>query len=48
MNQHAMQDPTKLYPHPKSEEQVQSPLGLAKDMSPKPAIYGVAGGHPLP
>jgi NAD(P)-dependent dehydrogenase (short-subunit alcohol dehydrogenase family) len=36
MNQYAMQDPTKQYPHPKFEEQVQPPPGLAKDMSPKP------------
>jgi NAD(P)-dependent dehydrogenase (short-subunit alcohol dehydrogenase family) len=36
MNQYAMQDPTKQYPHPKFEEQVQPSPGLAKDMSPKP------------
>ena len=35
-NQYAMQDPTKQYPQPKFEEQVQSPPGLAKDMKPKP------------
>ncbi len=31
-----MQDPTKQYPQPKFEGQVQSPPGLAKDMDPKP------------
>ena len=35
-NQYAMQDPTKQYPQPKFEEQVQSPPGLAKKMDPKP------------
>jgi hypothetical protein len=31
-----MQDPTKQYPQPKFEEQVQSPPGLAQEMKPKP------------
>ncbi len=35
-NQYAMQDPTKQYPQPKFEDQVQSPPGLSKDMKPKP------------
>ena len=35
-NQYAMQDPTKQYPQPKFEGQVQSTPGLAKDMDPKP------------
>jgi NAD(P)-dependent dehydrogenase (short-subunit alcohol dehydrogenase family) len=35
-NQYAMQDPVKQYPHPKFEEQLQSPPGLAQDMDPKP------------
>jgi NAD(P)-dependent dehydrogenase (short-subunit alcohol dehydrogenase family) len=35
-NQYEMQDPTKQYPGPKFEEQVQSPPGLAEDMRPKP------------
>ncbi len=36
LNQYAMQDPVKQYPHPKFSQQPQSPPGLAQEMSPKP------------
>ena len=36
LNQYAMQDPLKQYPHPPFDKQPQSPPGLAQDMSPKP------------
>ena len=48
-NQYSMQDPTKQYPQPKSEDQPQFAPGLAQESSfVTGEVYGVAGGNHLP